>query len=259
MNNIGRCHRECEHSQGVRRGRPRKDPEIVKREREQYRQDQEKKIQELLEEAVTIFAVPFDDRDERPMDAPTISSVAKAMNTSRMRVRKLLITANYYSSNISRRIAELQKAGYSIEEICREMKMGRAAVHSYLPYQKVIYKMAEPSLNAKQCLQFQLRRKTVEQLQEHLDVESLWDAIKAFSQYKFRSVDGQTCSYKIDGEMVCFGSITLSRREIECAFRQARRIQNECGCVKSLSGKGAEELYTVFLRIGACRKSDQFT
>ena len=106
------------------RGRPRKKPGY----------DKEKNINELLSQAVNLFGVPFDDRDERPSDAPTISAVADEMKTSRMRVRKLLITADFYSSEMSRRVQELQRKGYSISKISEQTGLGRAAVHSYLPY-----------------------------------------------------------------------------------------------------------------------------
>ncbi len=63
----------------------------------------------MLDKAVELFKIPYDDRDERPPNAPTISFVAEKMDTTRLRVRKLLITAEFYSSDMSRRIAELQQ------------------------------------------------------------------------------------------------------------------------------------------------------
>lgn len=113
------------------RGRPKKKPDY----------DRQKNIQELLEQAVKLFEFPFDDRDERPPDAPSISFVADKMKTSRMRVRKLLITADFFSSAMSRRVQEMQRDGKTIQEISEEIGLGRAAVHSYLPYEKGIYKM----------------------------------------------------------------------------------------------------------------------
>ena len=187
------------------------------------------------------------------------------MDTTRLRVRKLLITAEFYSSDMSRRIAELHKNGVGIREICEITKLGRATVHSYLPFQRVVYNMDNPSLNAKQCKQFHRRKKTSEELIEHLADDTccagyLWEAIKAFDQYHFRTEAGEQLQYTVDCEKICFGNLTLYRSEIEAAFWKARQIQNENGCVcdpSKLSCKGAEELYTVFLRIGACCKSNQ--
>lgn len=233
------------------RGRPKKKPDY----------DRQKNIQELLEQAVKLFEFPFDDRDERPPDAPSISFVADKMKTSRMRVRKLLITADFFSSAMSRRVQEMQREGKTIQEISEEIGLGRAAVHSYLPYEKGIYKMDELSLNAEQCQQFQKRKKTCDQLREHIEgecLEYLWKTIQAFEQYNFRKPDQGRVKYTIDGEKLCFGNLTISRKEIEAAFRKAREIQRAEGCVcnaSKLCCSGAEELYTVFLRIGACCKS----
>ena len=49
------------------RGRPIKKPGY----------DREKEIQELIEQAVTLFCYPFDDRCDRVSDAPTIKAVAE--------------------------------------------------------------------------------------------------------------------------------------------------------------------------------------
>lgn len=76
----------------AKRGRPKKDPELVLEEKEQALEIRDQKIRELLDRAVELFEIPYDDRDERPPDAPTISYVAEEMKTTRLRVRKLLIT-----------------------------------------------------------------------------------------------------------------------------------------------------------------------
>lgn len=264
MSDIGHKRRVGNEPHKAKRGRPKKSPEIVLKEKEQEIEIREQKIQELLERAVSLFQIPFDDRDERPPDAPTISFVASEMNTSRMRVRKLLITADFYSSEMSRRVIELQESGADIKEICEKTGLGRSAVHSYLPFQRVIYKMDDPSLNAKQCKQFQRRKRACEQLRKHLTDSDccgyLWEAILAFEQYNFRRECGTKFQYGVDCEKICFGDFTLCREEIESAFRKVREIQKKSGCVcdsSKLSCRGSEELYTIFLRIGACCKSIQ--
>ena len=267
MSDIGHKSRETIDAPKAKRGRPKKDPELVLKEKEKERKNRDQKIRELLDKAVELFRIPYDDRDDRPPDAPTISFVAEEMNTTRLRVRKLLITADFYSSATSREIAELHKGGADIREICEKTGLERATVHSYLPFQRVVYKMDSPSLNAKQCKQFHRRKKACEQLKEHLAEDTcgekqLWEAIQAFDQYHFRTEDGRELQYNVDldCENICFGYLTLCRGEIEKAFHKARQIQAESGCVCDpgrLACKGAEELYTIFLRIGACCKSNQ--
>lgn len=67
----------------AKRGRPKKKPGYERAE----------VIDELLVEAVESFGMPFDDREERPEDAPTIVSVANALQITPIKVRKMLITA----------------------------------------------------------------------------------------------------------------------------------------------------------------------
>ena len=234
------------------RGRPKKKPYY----------DREQNINDLLEQATSLVEVGYDDRVERPPDAPTITFVAETMKTSRMRVRKLLITAGYYSTDISRKVQELYEQGMSIQEIGKKLDLGRSAIHSMLPYKKGIYKLNDPTLNAEQCQQFQRRKKACYQLREHLDEECcsgyLWEAIQAFEDYHFLDERKRPVRYSVDCETVCFGNLRITRKEIMEAFQRARKIQHSDGCVcdaSRLCCQGASELYTVFLRLGACSKS----
>ena len=71
------------------RGRPKKKPGY----------DKEQHIQNLIDQAVALFGEPYDDRIERPDDAPTITTVAEAMGTSRIRVRKMKLSISVQSKN----------------------------------------------------------------------------------------------------------------------------------------------------------------
>lgn len=239
-------------SKRAKRGRPKKKPDY----------DREQNINDLLEQAKSLFEIGYDDRIERPPDAPSITYVAEEMKTSRMRVRKLLVTAGYYSTAMSRKIQELSERGRSIEEIIREVGLGRSAVHSMLPYKKGVYKLVDPTLNAEQCQQFQRRKKACHKLNEHLDEDCcdsyLWEAIKSFEAYHFIAQDKRCIKYAVDCDSICFGGERITRREIMDAFKKAKHIQNVEGCVcdaARICCHGAQELYTVFLRIGVCKKS----
>ena len=85
----------------AQRGRPKKKPGYGK----------ETKIAELVTLAVALYQMPYDDRDERPEEAPTLLSVAEVLNTTSSKVRKLLITADFFSLEKSRRINSLFDQG----------------------------------------------------------------------------------------------------------------------------------------------------
>lgn len=87
----------------AKRGRPKKKPGYDKTE----------VIDELLLRVVEAFGMPYDDREERSEDAPTIVSVAGALGVTPIKVRKMLITAGYYSTEISRKVQALRDEGYN--------------------------------------------------------------------------------------------------------------------------------------------------
>lgn len=239
-------------SKRARRGRPKKKPDYSR----------EEQIEELIDSAISLFGEPYDDRDERSSEAPTIESVADALDITPVKVRKILITAEYFSTDISRRVQALHKDGYSVKEIMKKTGLGQASVYSYLPYTKGAYKLQDPTLYAEQTRLFRRRKRSCERLEEHLcscdAAEYLWDAIIAFENYPFVEDCGKRFKYTVSHDQICCNGTVLYRSEIEKAFRNVRRAQEENGCVSSVESLeccAASELFTVFLRIGACAKS----
>lgn len=230
-------------SQRVKRGRPKKKPG--------YSRDKE--IDDLIQQAVKLFCVPYDDRDERSPDAPTIQSVATAMNTSRVRVKKLLITADYYSSKTSRKVQSLIAKGYTIDQIIQTTGLSTAGVNAVLPYKKGAYKLEEPHPYAENCRLFRKRKRACEQLIEHLDtyddLQYLWEAILAFENYPFQMKDGRKFKYRIDGDSIRVDTQTFTKSEIEEAFCEIRPAKR--GRVEIICTDCSVELYVIFLRIGA--------
>ena len=228
----------------VKRGRPKKKPGYC-------REDQ---ISKLINRAVELYQIPYDDRDERDPDAPTIEAVAAAMGTTPVRVRKMLVTAEYFSTEISRKVLALHKAGCSVAQIMEKTGLGEASIYSYLPYTRGVYNLEDPTVYAEQNRLFRKRRMACETLAEHMgapDVcDFLWEVILAFEGYPFCTGSGNRVKYSIDCDQICFGGIPLTKEEIIEAFhrmRKAERVTTDClGC------RNAEELFAVFLRIGAC-------
>ena len=238
----------------AKRGRPRKKPDY----------DRAEQINDLLEKAVELFGEPFDDRKERSEDAPTIRDVAAAMDTTPLKIRKILITTGHYSTERSRKVQLLREQGCTIQQVMEQTGLKRASVHAYLPYSKGSYNLSEPTLNA-ECRKAYRRRKTVcERLRQKInspDVEEyLWDAIVAFAEYPFRTESGLSMKYTVEGGEIFFNrkEKSVTRATVMRAFNKARQIQKTEGCVsspKKLGTFGASYLYPVFLRIGVCSNS----
>ena len=246
--------RESTDTVKATRGRPKKKPGY----------DRAEVIDELLMKVVESFGTPFDDREERPEDAPTIVSVANALQITPIKVRKMLITAGYYSTAMSRKVQALQDEGYSIQEIMEETGLKKASVNGYLPYTKGAYKLESPTLYAEQGRLFRTRKAACEILREHMDAEDaemyLWRAVETFANYPFATEKGLSMKYTVRGGEIFFNrkEKSVTKATVMKAFHQARRIQGEKGFVsgpKELGTFGASYLYPVFLRIGVCMKN----
>ena len=237
----------------AKRGRPKKKPDY----------DREKEIDALQQKVINLFGEPYDDRVERSEAVPSIREIAKSLDVTPITVRKMLITAGYYSTKLSRKVQELYEEGRDIQEIMDQTGLKRSSVHSYLPYVKGNYNLPERPLNAEQKRLFRKRIAVTERLRGELDSpnaeEYLWDAIVAYAGYPFETEKGLPLKYTVEGGEIFFNrkEKSVTKATVMRAFHQARQVQEAEGCVsgpKKLGTFGASYLYLVFLRIGACSK-----
>lgn len=237
----------------AKRGRPKKKPDY----------DREKEIEAFQSRAVELFGEPYDDRIERSEDAPSIRDVANAMNTTPLRVRKMLVTAGVYSTKLSRKVQSLYEDGCSIQQIVDETGLKRASVHAYLPYVKGNYNLPDSTLNAERKRVFRKRIRVCERLGQEIDSPDaekyLWDAIMAYADYPFLTEKGLSMKYTVRGGEIFFNRKvkSVTRASVMEAFHRARQLQHEKGFVsgpKELGTFGASYIYPVFLRIGVCSK-----
>jgi len=242
-------------------------------------------MEALLARAVEAYVEPYDDRDERDADLPSLRSVADQLNTTILRTRKLLITAEYYSTETSRLVQTLTNEGVGMEEIMEMTHLKYASINSYLPYKNLAFNLDQTTVNADRHRVFRRRVKAVEELKTHagLPDESLylWKAIIAFENYPFKTSGrgnrkGVRFTYTVsrsggaggrhyngagvDGYgnelwIVANGEKrekSISRSTVELGYKKAR----EMGVVKGpkalgLPGAGSY-LWPVLIRFGVC-------
>lgn len=233
----------------AKRGRPPKKPDY----------DRDEELNALVTTAAELFAEPYDDRVERSADAPSIRDVASAMDTTILTARKILITAGYYSTELSRKVQTLHEQGCDVQQIMDQTGLKRASVHSYLPYTKGKYNLPDSTLNAERRRSYRARKDACEKLVDNPTEENLWAAIEAFAGYSFTTEKGLSFKYTVKGGEVFFSrkEKSVTRATVMKAFSQAQQIQKAEGCVsgpKKLGTFGASYLYPVFLRIGVCTK-----
>ena len=95
----------------------------------------------LMQELIDTVAEIYQEKKE-------IKAMALELSLPPNKVKKLLITGKVLAYPETKQIQELQKRGKTITEIQETMGLSYSALHTDLPYTKVVYKMSEISQNA---------------------------------------------------------------------------------------------------------------
>ena len=229
-------------------------------------------MEKLLANTVALYGIPYDDRDvERDSELPSLRTVAEQLGTTVLRVRKLLITAEYFSTAVSRQVQQMIAEGNSVEAVMRVTGLKRASVYSYLPYVGLAFNLEQTTVNADRHRLFRKRLKAVEALQQHIglpdELEYQWRAVLTFEGNPFRTagrgkMQGVKFSYQVkrnkDGQPV--GEIKVNRKEktitranIELAYRRAKAMGGVVTGPKHLGVFGASYLYPMLVRFGVIK------
>ena len=143
-------------------------------------------MEELLQRAVQLAEAPF--TPSRNPELPSLRSVAEQLGTTVIRTRKLLITANYFTSPTATTVQRMKSAGKTIEEIGAALRLKPAAVYGYLPYENLAYNLPQTTSNADRHKRYRVTKK----LKVAVDTGSiekisatLWQCVCIFSGYPF--------------------------------------------------------------------------
>lgn len=242
-------------------------------------------MEQLLKQAVTLFQEPYDDRDERDADLPSLRLVAESLGTTLLRVRKLLITAEYFSTEMSRTVQKMTEEGLTVAEIMAVTGLKKASINSYLPYKNLAFNLDQTTVNADRHKVFRRRLKAVEELKTHIGLPDemlyLWKAIIAFENYPFKtsgrgSREGVKFTYTVSrssgagGRHYSGASVegygnelwitvngekrekNISRSTVELGYKKARELRIVRG-PKALGLPGAGSyLWPALIRLGVC-------
>jgi hypothetical protein len=191
--------------------------------------------------------------------------IAEEFSMTRLKVRKLLITAGVYETPISVEVNRLYRQGKTIAEIQEETGLKRASVHSYLPYTKAIYKLEDASVTAERIRKYRSRKQSVEALKEVMESghqtaaeAALWYTLILFQEYPFSTAKGLRFSYSIKGNEIFFTrkEKSVTRATVNLALKKAMELQENGIKItgpKKLGCFGASYLYPVFVRIDIIR------
>lgn len=222
----------------------------------------EQVMKEFMDAVADAFG-SYDDREDKTF--PGLNAVAAEFGITALKARKILVTAGAYSTALSRQVAELNAGGTKVDQIMKITGLSRASVHSYLPYTKIPYKMAELSANAERIRLYRERKQKCEEFSANLATlagqptkeqeDTLWSMLIYLQGCVFLTSKGLKFTYKIKGgEMfVNRKSKSITQATVYMAFRKALELRGAVVGPKKLGTFGASYLYPIFVRLGVIR------
>ena len=156
--------------------------------------DAGKNLKEQMESAVALYE-----------EDCSLQSIADALALNPIKVRKLLITAGVYESNAAKKVKntfeEYRKTqDYKTATLTTAavLKLSKASVTSYLPYEKGVY---FPSTADKEKISVgaerQRRYRAVRKLRTEPTEEHLWEVVLLYAGVSFKTYSGLPFTYEI--------------------------------------------------------------
>ena len=156
--------------------------------------DAGKNLKEQMESAVALYE-----------EDCSLRSIADALTLNPIKVRKLLITAGVYESDVTEKVQdtfeeyrETQNYKEAILSTANTLQLSKASVTSYLPYQKGVY---FPSTADKEKISVgaerQRRYRVIRKLRSEPTEEHLWETVLLYSGVRFKTYSGLPFTYEI--------------------------------------------------------------
>ena len=156
--------------------------------------DAGKNLKEQMESAVALYNSEM-----------SLQAIGDALNLNPIKVRKLLITAGVYESEVAEKVKntfeeyrESQDYKTSILSTANDLLLSKASVTSYLPYEKDVY---FPSAAEKEKISVgaerQRRYRAMKRWRTNPTEETFWGVVLAYAGVKFKTYSGLPFSYEI--------------------------------------------------------------
>ena len=207
----------------------------------------------------------------------SLQSIADVLNLNPIKVRKLLITAGVYESEVAEKVQDTfvryrKTQGYktSILSTATVLDLSKASVTSYLPYEKGVY---FPNIADKEKISVgaerQRRYRAVRKLRTEPTDEHLWEVVLLYAGVRFKTYSGLPFTYEIrkgrNGQYT--KELWIDRREnskslVWSSVLLALNNTKEVGAVvdrpKALGDiRGVTYIYGMFYRFGLIDASDE--
>ena len=135
----------------------------------------------------------------------SLQAIADTLSLNPIKVRKLLITAGVYESDIAEtvqhtfyRYRETQSYKDAILSTASELKLSKASVTSYLPYKKGVYFPNEaPAEKISVGAERQRRYRAMKKLRAAPTEEHLWEVVVMYQKVRFKTYSGLPFTYEV--------------------------------------------------------------
>ena len=153
----------------------------------------EKNLKELMESAVALYNSEM-----------SLQAIGDALNLNPIKVRKLLITAGVYESEVAEKVKntfekyrETQDYKTSILSTSSILQLSKASVTSYLPYQKGVYFPSTEKDKISVGAERQRRYRAMKRWRSDPTEENFWGVVLAYAGVKFKTYSGLPFTYEI--------------------------------------------------------------
>ena len=243
--------------------KPRKPGGGRKKLKPEY--DAEKNLKEQMESAVLLYE-----------EECSLRSIADALTLNPIKVRKLLITAGVYESDVAEKVQdtfeeyrETQNYKEAILSTANTLQLSKASVTSYLPYQKGVYFPGKADKEKISVGAERRRYRAVRKLRSEPTEEHLWETILLYSGVRFETYSGLPFTYEIrkgrSGEYT--RELWIDRREkskslawssVLLALNNIKKVGEVVNRPKALGDiRGVTYIYGMFYRFGLIDMPDE--
>ena len=227
--------------------------------------DAGKNLKEQMESAVVLYE-----------EECSLRSIADELTLNPIKVRKLLITAGVYESDVAEKVQdtfeeyrETQNDKEAIFSTANTLQLSKASVTSYLPYQKGVYYPSTEKEKISVGAERQRRYRAVRKLRTEPTEEHLWEVVLLYTGMRFKTYSGLPFTYEIrkgrNGQYT--KELWIDRREnskslawssVLLALGNIKQVGEVVERPKALGDiRGVIYIYGMFYRFGLIDVSDE--
>ena len=206
----------------------------------------------------------------------SLQAIADALNLNPIKVRKLLITAGVYESEVAEKVKntfeeyrEIQDYKTSILSTANTLKLSKASITSYLPYKKGVYFQSTEKEKISVGAERQRRYRAVRKLRTEPTEEHLWEVVLLYAGVRLKTYSGLPFTYEIrkgrNGQYT--KELWIDRREnskslawssVRLALGHIKKVGEVVERPKALGDiRGVTYIYGIFYRFGLIDVPDE--